>query len=79
MVKLENNHLVLLVLIRDTLCVSDMCQGAISYHDSDEDGTDGVSDHPVERVNQEGRDDDSDAAQGISQNVQKDLKIKPLF
>ena len=63
-----------------THSVSVTCvKGAITYHDSDEDGTDGISDHPIKRVNQEGRDDDSDAAQGIGQNVQKDLKIKPLF
>lgn len=50
-----------------------------AHHDSNEDGADGVRDHPVERVNQEGRDDDSDAAQGIGQNVQKDLKMMVII
>lgn len=50
-----------------------------AHHDSNENGTDGVRDHPVERVNQECRDDYSYAAQGIGQNVQKDLKIIITF
>ena len=55
------------------------CVKGSTYHDGDEDGTDGIGDHPVERVNQKGRDDDSDAAQSIGQNMQKDLKIKLIF
>ncbi len=55
------------------------CGTTLTHHDSDEDGTDGISDHPVKSVNQECRDDDSDAAQGIGQDVQKDLKIEMNF
>ena len=41
--------------------------------DSDEDGADGIGNHPVEQVHQDGGNDDAHAAKGVGQYVQENL------
>ena len=48
--------------------------------ESDEDGADGIRDHPAEHLHQDRRDDDAHAAQRVGQDVQEDLDwCKTLF
>ena len=58
-----------------------VCHQAVDAHhdhDGDEDGADGVSDHPVEGVDEEGGDDDPEAAQRVGQNVEDHLKARKV-
>ena len=61
-----------LPLHEDEQRVADKREDADGDAESDEERADRIGDHPTELVHQDGRDDDSDAAQSVGQDVQKD-------
>lgn len=52
----------------------DQAPNTQSDEEGDEDGTDGISNHPVEQVHENGRDDDTHTSKSVSQDVKKHLK-----
>ena len=66
---LHENHHRLLDKAPDTNC----------DQDGDENGADGIGNHPVEEVHENGRDDDANAAESVGQDVEEnslhDLRI----